>query len=144
MTNQKKRFLEHEINAKLYRNMTREGIPMDHLDPTHFANWPLLEHQANKGDYVNLLPPSYRNPFHQSVSAVTQLRRRTNDEASVQAQDFKDSLANEWSITNEPEAVVVQETPRSKGSILLITIAGILMAASLALSSTLFQALFIS
>ncbi|MEM8486010.1 MAG: hypothetical protein AAF564_10705 [Bacteroidota bacterium] len=143
MTNQKKRSLEHEINARLYRNLTREGIPMDHLDPTHLASWPLLEHQsANKGDYVNLLPPSYRNPFQQEISAVTQQRRQADKKSAAQGQDFRTHLASEWSISDEPEIVVAEEPQRSGVSLLLITIAGLLMAASLALNSTFLPALF--
>ena len=66
MTKRKQRYLTREINNRLYKNLTREGIQMDHLDPTKLENWPLIQYQDDEADYINLLPPSYRNPFPQS------------------------------------------------------------------------------
>ncbi len=142
MTNKKQRTIEREINARLYRNLTREGIPMDHLDPTHLADWPLIEYPSNKADYVNLLPPSYRNPFSQTVSTATATRKPRTSNTEAPAQAFKESLANEWSITNKPEIATLPEPEKTDASLLLITIAGILMAVSLALNSTLLTQLF--
>ncbi len=131
MNARKKKSLEQEINSRLYRNLTREGIRMDHLDPTKEQNWPLLHYPKNKADYVNLLPPSYRNPFQdqqnkedkrvdtQPLSATTQRKSK--------GLDFKQSLADEWSITEKPK----QTTSRLRTSAinmvpLCVTIAGIL------------------
>ena len=142
MTNKKQRTIEREINARLYRNLTREGIPMDHLDPTHLADWPLIEYPTNKADYVNLLPPSYRNPFRQTINAAQSTQQQYADYTPAQAREFREALANEWANTQEPEVATLPEPERSRVSILLITIAGLLMAASLALNSTLLPALF--
>lgn len=143
MTNQKKRSLEREINARLYRTMTREGISMDHLDPTQLANWPLLEQQsANKGDYVNLLPPSYRHPFQQPKNTTPAFRKKKRSRVSAQTRAFRHSLAREWAISNEPAPAEAPAKEQPVTSILLITIAGLLMAASLALNSTLLTTLF--
>ncbi len=131
MNVQNKRSLEREINSRLYRNLTREGIRMDHLDPTKAQNWPLLPYPKNKADYINLLPPSYRNPFQHHGSGV---EKRT-DIKSIPAThhrknkglDFKQSLAAEWSITDKPRPNKNKLHTATIDSVpLFITLAGIL------------------
>lgn len=70
MTKRKKRNIEKEINRRLYNNLAKEGIELKHLDPTRLNDWPLFDYQENESDYINLLPPSYRNPFSPSDSSI--------------------------------------------------------------------------
>lgn len=131
MNAQKKRSLEREINNRLYRNLTREGIRMDHLDPTKEQNWPLLHYPKNKADYINLLPPSYRNPFQGQEHKE---KTRTDTQPLLVTQhkknaglDFKQSLAAEWSITDKPKPSTNRLHTSAMNVVpLLVTVAGIL------------------
>ncbi len=93
MTKRKKRSLERDINILLYKNLTREGISMDHLDPSRLRDWPLHNYSGHDEDYVNLLPPSYRDPF----TAEIQKPKKTAN--TRKAMNLRESLSTEWSAT---------------------------------------------
>ena len=96
MTNKKQRSLEREINNLLYRNLTREGITMDHIDPSRLKDWPLHSYPENEGDYVNLLPPSYREPFAPSPKKTKRRKREKK-----QSQGLRESMSSEWSLISK-------------------------------------------
>ena len=130
MNSRKKRYLEREINNQLYRNLSKEGITLEHLDPTRLKNWPFITYPAKDDDYINLLPPSYRDPFgkpatvDQSQKPAPPPQKRPN---------LRESLALEWQPPSLPaESVSPKKASRVINLLpLLITIASALVAGSL-------------
>lgn len=103
MTKRRKRTLEKEINSRLYNNLAREGVELRHLDPTRLGNWPLFEYQESDSDYINLLPPSYRNPFPDSGSSSRRLfsgganYSGSTKSTTTPGNTFSQGLPPEWS-----------------------------------------------
>ncbi len=132
MTKRKKRNLEREINSRLYNNLAREGIELRHLDPTRLGNWPLFEYQESDSDYINLLPPSYRNPFPASeTSSTTRLTGRihaTDDQNTTSIFDNnRKHIPNEWSTKLYTNGLTHAKSSVNRMRQYLIVLAGLLI-----------------
>ncbi len=136
MNKRRKRNLEREINSRLYHNLAREGVELRHLDPTRLGNWPLFEYHETDSDYINLLPPSYRNPF--PTSEASPRRRLATDTNLVNiksttsiATDFRPGLHSEWSSKLYTSSLSKARSSVKRMRQFLIVLAGLLITALL-------------